>query len=104
MELGTSSEFNKKYEFSASTGWMTSFPKRHAYHNIKIKSETPSEDKSAVKEFLQKLAEIIKLRCYTNDQVWNADESGIPNRTYVLTKYLNVIFIFEGQVVLEDRA
>ena len=50
----------KQLEFSASTGWMTSFLKRHALHNIKIKGETASADELAAKEFPQKLRKIIE--------------------------------------------
>ena len=37
----------KQPEFSASTGWMTSFLKRDALHNIEIKGETASADELA---------------------------------------------------------
>ena len=50
----------KQPEFSASTGWMISFLKRRALHNIKIKGETASADELAAKEFPQKLGKIIE--------------------------------------------
>ena len=76
----------KQPEFSASTGWMTSFLKRHALHNIKIKGETASADELAAKEFPQELRKIIEDGRQTPDQVWNVDESGLfwkkmPSRT-----------------------
>lgn len=37
---------------------MTGLLKRHAYHNIKFKSETVSTDESAAKEYPQKFAKI----------------------------------------------
>ena len=57
---GTSSRVDKKFEFSASTGWMTEFLKRYAFHNIKIKGETVSADESEARKFPQKLAKIIE--------------------------------------------
>lgn len=88
LEPGSSSQLNRKYEFSASTGWMTGFLKRQALHNIKIKGETASADDLAAEKFPQTLLKIIEEGGYTPDQVWNADETGLfwkrmPNRTYV---------------------
>lgn len=87
-EPQTSVQNDKKFEFSASTGWMTGFLQRHALHNIKIKGEIASADEPAAKEFPAKLAKIIEDGNYTPDQVWNADETGLfwkrmPSRTYV---------------------
>ncbi|XP_054745872.1 tigger transposable element-derived protein 1-like [Anastrepha obliqua] len=87
VEPGTSSQ-SKQPEFSASTGWMTGFLKRHALHNVKIKGETASADELAAKKFPEKLRKIIEDGGYTPDQVWNVDESGLfwkkmPSRTYV---------------------
>ena len=45
----------KSYLFSASTGWLTGFPQRHALHNIKIKGEIASGDQKAAKKFPLKL-------------------------------------------------
>ncbi|GFU06087.1 hypothetical protein NPIL_663191 [Nephila pilipes] len=64
------------------------FFKRSAYPYIKIKDETETTDKSAIKDFPQILAKIIEVKDYTLDQVWNADESILSwkrmlNRTYV---------------------
>ncbi|XP_039962466.1 tigger transposable element-derived protein 1-like [Bactrocera tryoni] len=87
IDPDTSSQ-SKQHAFSASTGWMTGFLKRHALHNIKIKGETASADELAAKEFPEKLKKIIEDGEYTPDQVWNLDESGLfwkrmPRRTYV---------------------
>ncbi|XP_053969040.1 tigger transposable element-derived protein 1-like [Anastrepha ludens] len=76
VEPGTSSQ-SKQPEFSASTGWMTGFLKRHALHNVKIKGETASADELAAKKFPEKLRKIIEDGGYTPDQVWNVDESGL---------------------------
>ena len=50
----------KQLEFLASTGWMTSFLKRHVLHNRKIKGETASADELADKELPQKLGKMIE--------------------------------------------
>ncbi|XP_054726261.1 tigger transposable element-derived protein 1-like [Anastrepha obliqua] len=103
VEPGTSSQ-SKQPEFSASTGWMTGFLKRHALHNVKIKGETASADELAAKKFPEKLRKIIEDGGYTSDQVWNVDESGLfwkkmPSRTYVAKSQKTA----GGLKVAEDR-
>ncbi|XP_014776054.1 uncharacterized protein LOC106873274 [Octopus bimaculoides] len=63
-------------------------PRKHALHNIKMRGEMSSADKTAAEEFLPKLAKIIEEVGYISDQVFNADETGLfwekmPNRTYI---------------------
>lgn len=104
MEPQTSGQRDKKFEFSASTGWMTGYLQRHALHNIKIRGEIASADEVAAKEFPQKLAKIIEEGGYTADQVWNADETGLfwkrmPSRTYVAKSQK----IASGFKVAKDR-
>ncbi|GFU91055.1 tigger transposable element-derived protein 1 [Trichonephila clavipes] len=75
-------------QFSASTGWLTGFIKRHSFHNLKIKGEVASADEEAARKYPEKLAKIIKDGEYCAHQVFNADETGlfwkkIPTRTYI---------------------
>ncbi|GFW13534.1 hypothetical protein TNCV_1210001 [Trichonephila clavipes] len=43
-------------QFSASTGWLTGFIKRHSFHNLKIKGEVASADEEAARKYPEKLA------------------------------------------------
>ena len=80
----------KQPECSASTGWMTSFLKRHALHNIKMNGEIASADELAAKEFPQKVRKIIedggrpqtKYGMY-HRRKWPFLEKKMPSRTYV---------------------
>ncbi|GFT63360.1 DDE-1 domain-containing protein [Trichonephila clavipes] len=63
-------------QFSASTGWLTGFIKRH-FHNLKIKGEVASADEEAARKYPEKLAKIIKDGEYCAHQVFNADETGL---------------------------
>ncbi|GFS82900.1 HTH CENPB-type domain-containing protein [Trichonephila clavipes] len=64
-------------QFSASTGWLTGFIKRHSFHNLKIKGEVASADEEAARKYPEKLAKIIKDGEYCAHQVFNADETGL---------------------------
>ncbi|XP_054729383.1 tigger transposable element-derived protein 1-like [Anastrepha obliqua] len=75
-------------EFSASTGWLTGFLKRNAFHNVKITGEIASADDDEAKSFPKKFLKIIEDGGYSPDQVFNADETGLfwkkmPSRTYI---------------------
>ncbi|UYV80478.1 hypothetical protein LAZ67_19000269 [Cordylochernes scorpioides] len=75
-------------QFSASTGWLTGFIKRHSFHNLKIKGEVASADEEAARKYPEKLAKIIKDGGYCAHQIFNADETGLfwkkmPTRTYI---------------------
>ncbi|GFU50083.1 hypothetical protein TNCV_3210781 [Trichonephila clavipes] len=41
-------------QFSASTGWLTGFIKRHSFHNLKIKGEVASADEEAARKYPEK--------------------------------------------------
>ncbi|GFU98642.1 tigger transposable element-derived protein 1 [Trichonephila clavipes] len=62
-------------EFSASKGWLTGFLKRNILHNIKITGESATADEGAAKIFPEELAKIIENGDYSDDQVFNADET-----------------------------
>ncbi|UYV68894.1 hypothetical protein LAZ67_6001509 [Cordylochernes scorpioides] len=86
-EASTSSRESNP-QFSASTGWLTGFIKRHSFHNLKIKGEVASADEEAARKYPEKLAKIIKDGGYCAHQIFNADETGLfwkkmPTRTYI---------------------
>ncbi|GFX69760.1 tigger transposable element-derived protein 1 [Trichonephila clavipes] len=75
-------------QFSASTGWLTGFIKRHSFHNLKIKGEVASADEEAARKYPEKLAKIIKDGEYCAHQVFNPHETQLfwkkmPTRTYI---------------------
>lgn len=81
-------EGSESEEFVASRGWFMRFKARANYHNLKVQGEAASGDEKAASEFPKALAEIIKERGYTAQQVFNVDETGLfwkrmPNRTYI---------------------
>ena len=66
----------------------TDLKKRHSLHNLKLKGEQASADSVASQQYPQKFAEIIAEKCYTPDEIFNADESGLfwkkmPERTFL---------------------
>ena len=78
----------RKTKFSASTGWLSGFLKRHAFHNVKITDEVASADAKFAQSYPEKLCQIIKDGRYCPNQVFNADETGwfwkkMSNRTYI---------------------
>ncbi|XP_055371533.1 jerky protein homolog-like [Condylostylus longicornis] len=94
----------KKDDFSASSGWLQKFKKRHGIRFIKICGEKLSSQKELVDPFLIKLAEKIKQLNLAPDQIYNADETGlywklIPDKTYVSNKEKNA----PGRKVCKQR-
>ncbi|XP_055371849.1 jerky protein homolog-like [Condylostylus longicornis] len=91
-------------DFSASSGWLQKFKKRHGIRFIKICGEKLSSQKELVDPFLIKLAEKIKQLNLAPDQIYNADETGlywklIPDKTYVSNKEKNA----PGRKVCKQR-
>lgn len=85
IKTGPDCDTNK---FSASNGWFDKFKKRSGYHNVKITGEASSCDEEGAKNFKVKLETIIKEGNYTEDQVFNVDETGLfwrkmPDRSYI---------------------
>ena len=86
-DISTSS-CGRNQQFTASTGWLTGFIKRHSFHNLRIKGEVASADEEAARIYPEKLAKIIKDGGYCAHQIFNADETGLfwkkmPTRTYI---------------------
>ncbi|KAG7173981.1 Tigger transposable element-derived protein 1-like 67 [Homarus americanus] len=75
--------------FNASSGWLQRFKKRNKITNINIGGEEASADRVAAREFPPFLREIMEEGQYTDDQVFNMDESGLfwkklPFKTFVV--------------------
>ncbi|KAG7163959.1 Tigger transposable element-derived protein 1-like 48 [Homarus americanus] len=75
--------------FNASSGWLQRFKKRKKITNINIGGEETSPDRVAAREFPPFLREIMEEGQYTDDQVFNMDESGLfwkklPSKTFVV--------------------
>ncbi|KAG7158169.1 Tigger transposable element-derived protein 1-like 49 [Homarus americanus] len=75
--------------FNASSGWLQRFKKRNKITNINIGGEEASADRAAAREFPPFLREIMEEGQYTDDQLFNMDESGLfwkklPSKTFVV--------------------
>ncbi|KAG7171286.1 Jerky protein-like 30 [Homarus americanus] len=73
----------------ASSGWLQRFKKRNKITNINIGGEEASADHVAAREFPPFLREIMEEGQYTDDQVFNMDESGLfwkklPSENFVV--------------------
>lgn len=66
--------------FSASTGWLDRFKKRHGIRQLTITGETLSSDCDAAKEYLGEFEKIIREGKYSPQQIYNADETGLNFR------------------------
>ncbi|KAG7176700.1 Tigger transposable element-derived protein 1-like 64 [Homarus americanus] len=74
--------------FNASSGWLQRFKKRNNITNINIGGEEANADRVAAREFPPFLREIMEEGQYTDDQVFNMDESGLfwkklPSKSFV---------------------
>ncbi|KAG7165630.1 Tigger transposable element-derived protein 1-like 91 [Homarus americanus] len=75
--------------FTASSGWLQGFKKWNKITNINIVGEGGSADCVAASDFPPILREVMEEGQYTNDQVFNMDESGLfwkklPSKTFVV--------------------
>ena len=75
-------------EFSASRGWFDRFRKRASLHSVRIQGEAASADTVAAEEYPAILADIVKEKGFSPQQVYNIDETGLfwkkmPSRTYI---------------------
>ncbi|XP_008562678.1 PREDICTED: tigger transposable element-derived protein 1-like [Galeopterus variegatus] len=75
--------------FSASAGWLARFKRRYSMKNFKLAGEAGSADQEAAEEFKKYLLSIIHEKGYVEEQVFNADETGlfyknVGKRTYVM--------------------
>lgn len=74
--------------FNASDGWLQGFKKRYGVRLLQISGEKLSSQPRLVEPFKEKLKAIMTEMELSNDQLYNADESGLfwkllPEKTYV---------------------
>lgn len=74
--------------FVASDGWLTKFKRRHGIRFLKVCGEILSSDTSSITPFIHRFRSKITEMGLTNEQIYNADESGLfyrllPDKTYV---------------------
>ncbi|KAG6937576.1 tigger transposable element derived 5 [Chelydra serpentina] len=73
-------------KFKASNGWLDRFKKRHTISQVLVSGEIHSADKEAANSYPTELKKLLEEGCYTADQVYNCDETGLcfkmlPNHT-----------------------
>ncbi|CAM5081062.1 unnamed protein product [Natator depressus] len=73
-------------KFKASNGWLDRFKKRHIISQVLVSGEIHSADKEAADSYPVELKMLLEESCYTADQVYNCDETGLcfkmlPDRT-----------------------
>lgn len=91
--------------FSASAGWLARFKRRYSMKNFKLAVEDGSAHQEAADEFKKYLLSVIREKGYVEEQVFNADETGlfyknVGKRTYVMQTASKV----PGSKVLRDHA
>lgn len=74
--------------FTASDGWITKFKMRHGMRFLKVCGEILSSDTTSITPFIHRFRKVISDMGLTNEQIYNADESGLyyrmlPEKTYV---------------------
>lgn len=75
--------------FSASAGWVACFKRRYHMKNIKLPGKAGPADQEAAEEFKRHLLSIIREKGYMEEEVFNADETGlfyknIGKQTYIM--------------------
>ncbi|XP_064414835.1 jerky protein homolog-like [Latimeria chalumnae] len=70
-------ELNGENNFAASQGWLDRFKRRHGISQVKISGEIRSADSEAANTFSDELKAYLEEEGFTEEQVYNADESGL---------------------------
>ncbi|CAM2115837.1 unnamed protein product [Caretta caretta] len=71
-------ELNGEFRnFKVSSGWLWRFQKRHRISQIAVSGEKRSADADAMQSYPAKLREILQAEGYSEEPVYNADETGI---------------------------
>ena len=63
--------------FKASSGWLYRFCCRHGIQGISLQGEFLSANTSAVEDYRTELEKRMENECYTLNQIFNADETGL---------------------------
>uniref|UniRef100_A0A8C3TCP3 HTH CENPB-type domain-containing protein n=1 Tax=Chelydra serpentina TaxID=8475 RepID=A0A8C3TCP3_CHESE len=64
-------------KFKASNGWLDRFKKRHTISQVLVSREICSADKEAANSYPIELKKLLEEGCYTANQVYNCDETGL---------------------------
>ncbi|XP_006011116.1 jerky protein homolog-like [Latimeria chalumnae] len=70
-------ELNGENNFAASQGWLDRFKRRHGISQVKISGEIRSADSEAANTFSNEFKAYLEEEGFTEEQVYNADESGL---------------------------
>ena len=70
----------KDSDFVASEGWKWRFCKRHGIRQLSLQGEKMSADSDAASEFIESFPKFFKESCYSLDQIFNCDETGLNFR------------------------
>ncbi|XP_064421719.1 jerky protein homolog-like [Latimeria chalumnae] len=70
-------ELNGDNNFAASQGWLDRFKRRHGISQVKISGEIRSADSEAASTFPDELKAYLEEEGFTEEQVYNADESSL---------------------------
>lgn len=68
---------NGDESFTASTGWLDRFKKRHGIRQLTITGERLSSDEAAACEYVNTFTDMILAENYSPQQIYNADETGL---------------------------
>lgn len=95
---------NIKEEFSASSGWLSRFKKRHGIREISVQGEKLSANTEAAATFSTEFSEFIDQHDLSPHQIYNADETGLywkglPTRSLVFKAESNA----PGYKMCKDR-
>ncbi|XP_008183146.1 jerky protein homolog-like [Acyrthosiphon pisum] len=64
-------------DFKANSGWLHKFKSRHEIRELQIQGESLSADSSSAENFKQIFQLFVEKEGYSQDSVYNADESGL---------------------------
>ncbi|XP_058808383.1 jerky protein homolog-like [Phymastichus coffea] len=64
-------------DFKASNGWLEKFKKRYQIRQLSMQGDKLSSDNVAAENFKETLHSYLKEKGYTEDEVYNADETGL---------------------------
>ncbi|XP_012221253.2 jerky protein homolog-like [Linepithema humile] len=68
---------NESETFTASSGWLDRWKKRHGIRQLNICGEKLSADGSGMNQFREEFNKLVTEEGYTRDQIYNCDETGV---------------------------